>query len=66
MACTNQIIRFALSDAGGVFGFNPAPNVEVGVQGLLISDSRAVGGVCTDSSGLGGIQNFQKTRVQNL
>jgi len=36
MSCYNQVVRFALSDAAGVTGFNVASKVEAGPLGLLV------------------------------
>ena len=51
MSCSNQVIRFALSDASGVTGFDVTSKVEAGAAGLLARGCTTVGGVCTDYSG---------------
>jgi len=51
MTCTNQIVRFALSDPSGVTGFSISSKVEAGAAGLLVRGSTEVGGICTDYSG---------------
>ncbi len=51
MSCSNQVVRFALSDASGVTGFSVTSKVEAGAQGLLARGCTKVGGVCTDYSG---------------
>ena len=51
MSCDNQVVRFALSDASGVTGFDVTSRVEAGVTGLLARGCTRVGGVCTDYSG---------------
>ena len=51
MSCLNQVIRFALSDASGVTGFDVTSKVEAGATGLLARGCTQVGGVCTDYSG---------------
>lgn len=51
MACSNQVVRFALSDANGVTGFSVSSKIEAGAAGLLARGSQQVGGVCTDYSG---------------
>lgn len=51
MSCSNQVVRFALSDANGVFGFDVSSKVEAGAIGLLVRGSTRVGGICTDFSG---------------
>ena len=52
MSCTNQVVRFALSDANGVFGFSTmTTNIEAGSTGLAAAGSTQVGYVCADYSG---------------
>ena len=51
MSCTNQVVRFALSDASGVTGFSVTNKVEAGAGGLLVRGCDTVGGVCCDYSG---------------
>jgi len=53
MSCSNQVVRFALSDAAGVgpSGLNISSKLEAGASGLLVRGSTAVGGVCVDYSG---------------
>ena len=51
MTCSNQVVRFALSDAAGVTGFSVTSKVEAGAAGLLARGCTQVGGVCTDYSG---------------
>ena len=57
MSCSNQVVRFALSDIGplgfdGVTGFDITTKIQAGaVYGLLARGCTQVGGVCSDYSG---------------
>lgn len=51
MSCSNQVVRFGLSDSAGVTGFSVSSKVEAGATGLLVSGCTTVTGICTDYSG---------------
>lgn len=53
MSCSNQVVRFALSDSAATapFGITVTDKVEAGAQGLLVKSSTEVFAACTDYSG---------------
>ena len=53
MSCSNQVVRFALSDSAATapFGITVTDKVEAGAQGLLVQSSTEVFAACTDYSG---------------
>jgi len=53
MSCSNQVVRFALSDSASTapYGITVTDKLEAGAQGLLVRGSTKVHGICCDSSG---------------